>query len=499
MTALRDYQSKLVGDIHAAYAGGARSVLSVMATGGGKTVVMAHITDAVQRKGNVPAIIAHRQELVMQTSLSLAKCGVQHRVIAPSAQVNAIAKQHWRELGGVYLDGNAPAAVASVQTLARRPNERFDFLMPDEAHHAVAGSWRKVIDANAGAFILGKTATPERLDGKGLGRDAGGPFDVLVEGPQTAELVERGYLSPASTFAPIDGAVGEAIAQMRTVRGDFDKKEAADAVDQARIVGDVIAHYRRICDRVPAIAFCISIDHARHVEAAFAAAGYRARCVDGTMSDHERRAAILGLGEGKVDVLTSCEIVNEGTDVPVVGAAILLRPTKSLGLFLQQCGRVLRTAPGKDRAFILDHVGNTLRHGLVTDPREWSLAGRKKRAKADRDDGPIVRTCKQCFAISPGGARVCPACGTEFEVEAREIKTIDGELQEVTPEVASLLKFEKMRAERAAINARKREQGRADNLDQLIELGRRRGMKNPEGWARHVMNGRRSKEGMPTL
>jgi superfamily II DNA or RNA helicase len=187
------------------------------------------------------------------------------------------------------------------------------------------------------------------------------------------------------------------------------------------------------------------------------------------------------LGDGRLKVLTSCEIINEGFDLPVVSAAILLRHTESLGLHLQQIGRVLRVSEGKKNAFILDHVGNLARHGFAEDVRDWSLDGRKK-GKKSRDDEPTVnvRQCPSCYACHPPEP-TCPSCGHVYEIKAREIEVVEGQLEEVDVEA--------LRREKKA------EQGKAQTLQELIAVGMARGYKNPTGWARNVFNARQGKRG----
>lgn len=250
-------------------------------------------------------------------------------------------------------------------------------------------------------------------------------------------------------------------------------------MDKAAITGDAVEHYSKICRGAPAVAFCASVAHAQHVAEQFQSAGFRAATIDGNMDREARREVVRMLGDGRLHVLTSCEIINEGFDLPLVTAAILLRPTMSLGLHLQQIGRVLRPAPGKAKAIILDHVGNLARHGFAEDIRDWSLAGRpKKKGKKKAEDEVAVRQCVACYCCHPP-APVCQQCGHVYEVKAREIQQVDGELVEIDP----------------ALIARKRraEQGSAQTYDDLVALGRTRGYKNPAVWARHVFNSRQSR------
>jgi superfamily II DNA or RNA helicase len=433
-------------------------VLYVLPTGGGKTVIFSYITERAARLGNRVCILVHRQELVDQTSRTLTEIGVEHGIIA----------------AGRAQDLSFGVQVASVQTLARRlhriPADFFQLLVVDEAHHAVAGSWSKVLDHYARAKILGVTATPERLDGRGLGDK----FQAMVQGPDCGWLTDNGYLAPARVFAPPSKLD---MGSVRKLGGDYRMDDAAAAMERAGIMGDAVTHYRRHLAHGTAIAFCCSVAHAQAVAEAFNAAGIASAVVDGTLHPEVRRHMIADLGTGRIRVLASCQIISEGTDVPSVTGAILLRPTQSLSLFLQQVGRCLRPAPGKAEAIILDHVGNTLTHGLPTDPREWSLDGRKRR---QRDaSAPPVKVCEQCFAAVPSAARACPCCGHTFETVARELKVVDGDLVEVDAEELRRI--------------RSQERAQAQTLEDLQALAAQRGYS--PGWAHHVWKARQNRHG----
>ena len=458
MIHLRDYQGECIGGIRDAYRAGRRSPLLVSPTGSGKTVMFAYIANGTSKKGNRVLILVHRQELVDQTCRTLRAFQVDHGVIA----------------AGRSADRSHAVQVGSVQTVVRRLDFcRPDLIIIDEAHHGTAGSWRKVIDANPQARILGVTATPERLDGKGL-KDV---FDLLIRGPEVSWLIDNGHLSRPKYYAPPQAAD---FGGLHIRGGDFAKDELAKVMDSKAITGDAVEHYARICSGTPAVAFCVSVAHAQHVAEQFLTAGFRADVLDGTLDRDTRRDRVKALGDGRLQVLTSCEIINEGFDLPIVTAAILLRPTMSLGLHLQQIGRVLRPAPGKDRAIILDHVGNLARHGFAEDVRDWSLEGRlkKRKRKADDEEDIQVRQCPTCYcAHAP--APICPECGHVYQLTQREIEVRAGTLVE--------LDVEAMRREK------KNEQRGAQTLDELIALGRARGYRNPAVWAKHVWSARQGR------
>jgi superfamily II DNA or RNA helicase len=426
----------------------------------GKTVCFAAITAGAVERGRRVLILVHRRELIRQASAKLTWAGVEHGVIAAG-----------------FEPSDHPVQVASVQTLARRLKLQTwqpDLIVVDEAHHAVAGTWSQILDHWPHALRLGVTATPVRRDGRGLGA----MFDRLVLGPSMQDLTAQGFLTRARIYAP---QIRFQEANLRVRSGDYAPEQAAAELDKPSITGDAIEHYQRLGRGCGAIAFCCTTAHAEHVAAQFRASGITSQTVLGTTSVQDRELAINNLATGALQVLVSVDVISEGTDVPSVGCAILLRPTQSEGLYLQQVGRVLRPAPGKDHALILDHVGNVHRHGFPDDVRTWSLDDARRRTGKGGPPAPAVRTCESCFAAFKPQP-VCPCCGAECAAPAREIRQTDGELQELARE--------------AVARARRRDQGQARTLTDLIQVGIARGMKNPAGWARHVyfarQNGSRS-------
>jgi len=464
MIQLRAYQQQAEHDIREAYRRGCRAPVLVMPTGSGKTHLFVDIARRASERGTKTLVLVHRQELLNQTSRAMDAFGVEHGLIARGIS---------HSLGLVNVQ------VASVQTLARRLglfSWKPDLIVVDEAHHAVGGNtWGKILHHFHESRILGCTATPERYDGKGLGVGSGGFFDSMVVGPSVAELVSAGYLSRPVVYAP---SAPVDLSRVHTRAGDYAANELDALMDAPSITGDAVAHYRRLCPGEPSIAFCTSVAHAEHVAEQFRQAGYQAASIDGNMDDKDRRDRIRDLGEGRLNVLTSCEIISEGTDIPVVSAAIMLRPTKSLGLALQQMGRALRVHPGKTRAVILDHAALTLTHGLPDEDRAWSLSGKSKRESKEKESVTQVRQCEQCWAVHRPAPK-CPSCGYVYPTKEREVEQRDGELREVS--------HEDVRRVRA------REIAHSDSLHDLIELGKRFGYRNPYAWANHVLDGRRRK------
>jgi len=404
---LRIYQKEMVAEARQTLAGGRKRVLLQAPTGAGKTIVFAHIAHRVAQRDKRVVILVHRAELVRQTVDKLRLYGVEPDLI--TAGTRDVARGH--------------VAVASVQTLVRRLHQYqadyWDLIVVDEAHHAVAGTWAKVLAAHPKAYVLGVTATPERLDGRGLGE----AFDELVTGPAVRALIGGGWLAD---FVCYSHPTGPDLSSVKTRMGDFEGGGLEAAMMRPGLLGDAVEHYAKHLGGKPAIAFATSIKHAEALAAAFTAGGWRAVSVDGTMADADRTARIRGLEDGSVQVLTSCELVSEGLDIPAVAGAILCRPTKSLSVYLQQVGRALR--PKDHRAVILDHAGNAARHGLPDTPHDWRLDSKK------REPGKaLVRVCPACFAAVPAACRVCPECGHVFAIKERKpLGTRNGQLVEMT-------------------------------------------------------------------
>lgn len=463
MVTLRDYQTKGVDDIRASYKNKNSAPLYVLPTGGGKTIIFCHIAQQTSSRNKRVLVLVHRIELLRQTSKALTDSTVKHGLINPKYTPDLISMTQ----------------VASVQTLIRRLSKikEPDLIIVDEAHHTNAGSWKKVLDYFPKARILGVTATPIRGDGRGLGVESGGVFDDLILGPQIPELIELGYLVAPIVYAPPQRLD---LSDVKISKGDYDSKEVAKVVDKPKITGDAVDHYEKLCPGVPAVAFCVNIEHAKNVAAEFRGRGYRAYHVEGSMDDDQRSRILDGLGNGMVDVVTSCDLISEGTDIPAIGCALLLRPTQSPGLFIQQVGRALRPAPGKDCAVILDHVGNVLKHGLPDQEREWELDGKKRKIKRGDDGIDVnVRQCEKCYAVYEP-AEKCPYCGHTNERKDPIPEQVDGELTRLTDVEIKQIK----RMNRTEVS-------NAKTLKDLEKIGKSRGYK--PGWAKHVHESRNNK------
>lgn len=450
---LRPRQIQALDDLRRAYATGARAPILVAPTGFGKTATATEIVRQSIARGKRVWFLAHLREILHDTSARLTAAGIRHGHIQ----------------AGRSADYSLPVQVVAIATAARRAHlPQPDLIIVDECHLAVARSYQQVIAAVGRPRLLGLTGTPQRLDGRGLGE----VFDRLVPTCGTAELVEEELLSPVRVFAP----PGVDLSGLHKRGGDFDQSEASDILSRPAVVGDALSHWLKLCHGRRGVAFCTGVPHAQAVAEQWRRAGFRALAVHGGSDNAERREAIEGLRAGRLDLVACAQLWVAGVDVPEIDAVIWLRPTQSLTVWLQGNGRGLRIAPGKRDLLILDHVGNIGRLGHPLDPREWSLEGRVKR---DREAAPSVKVCPACFAAIPSQAQVCPDCGHRFAPERRELQHVEGELQELQRQ--------------AEQRERRAQQGQAQTLSDLVALGKARGLRNPHGWARHVLAAREAK------
>lgn len=439
----RPDQFQFIGEIHEAWNQGAQNVLGRADTGFGKTVCLGYI---VEQHPGASCVIAHRQELVGQLSMTLAKYGVRHNLIAADATVRAIAAAHVQELGASYYSPSARCAVASVDTLVRRDNldawaGQVTLWISDEGHHVVRGNkWSNAIDRFTNPAVKGllPTATPERADGKGLGRHADGLADLMVQAPPMRWLIDNGHLTDyrvvcvESDLQLLDSEV--------SASGDWSTAKLRKAAEKSHIVGDVVANYLRFARGMRHVTFSTDVETAMAITAAYREAGVRAECLTGKTNDHLRRQMLRRFERGEIDEIVAVDIISEGFDLPAIEAVSFARPTQSLAMYMQQFGRALRTMEGKGSALILDHVGNVIRHGLPDRPREWTLNRRDKRSTAATDAIPM-RVCLECYQPFERKYAECPHCGHYHEPQGRSLpEQVDGDLAEMSPELLAKLR-----------------------------------------------------------
>lgn len=449
---LRPYQGNMTVEARDKMIAGCKSILMQSPTGSGKTVLIAHMLHTAAAKGKRCWFLVHRRELIKQSVRTFVEVNVPHGVIA----------------NGFGVDPSQLVQIASVQTLARRYHKIIppDLIIWDECHHVAAGSWDKIYRSFPNSYHIGLTATPERLDGKGLRPW----FKEMIRGPEVRWLIENGFLSDYKIFAPtqIDTE------GLKMTGGDFNKKALNNMLaDKPQIVGDAVREYQRYANGKAAVAFCASVQASKNLVAQFNAAGIRAAHVDAETDRDIRDLEIKRFKRGELSILSNVDLFGEGFDVPGIEAIIMLRPTNSMGLYLQQVGRALRPAPGKDFAIILDHAGNVQRHGLPDEVRQWSLDGKGARRQAE-SDGPGVKICERCYAAQKSGPPKCLYCGFEFEINHRQIDHVEGELHEMAL------------PPRQTHKQRVDEQQQAHTEEELYKIGKDRGLKHARRWSKHV-------------
>lgn len=443
---LRPYQQKLKDDCYAAWRAGARNNVLVLPTGGGKTVVMGSIAKDQTSPG---CVIAHRTELVGQISLTMARYGIQHNVIGPSSTVKFCISQHINELGRSYYSPRGLVTVAAVDTLMARADSLKQWSadqrwwMVDEVHHMLADNkWGKAVGMFHNAMGCGVTATPIRADRKSLHADQGGVLHNMIVGPSMRELIAAGSLCDYRIFAPPQSIDVSNVKIGST--GDYSQPGLREAAHKSKIVGDVVSHYTRLANGMRGIVFTVDVEQATEIAQAFNAAGIPAMAVSAKTPDDVRAAAVKKLRDGKLKILSNCDLFGEGFDVPAVEVVHMARPTMSYGLYVQQFGRALRPFAGKTHGLIIDHVGNVRMHNLPDAPRQWSLYAeeRGKRGAIDPDVLP-VSTCIQCFNAFEAKTRTCPFCGHTPEPQARnKPEFVEGDLTELDPATLAIMRGE---------------------------------------------------------
>lgn len=452
---LRDYQDQVVSDVEAALAEGCRRLLIVAATGAGKTVIAAELARRALGKRLRVTFIAHRRELIHQASQKFFNAGLDHGVLLPDHPM----RLHER------------LQVASIATLhARAMRSRkieippSDLIIIDEAHHARAETYRSIIAQYPSASIIGLTATPCRGDGRGLGNI----FEQLIECPPVHTLIERGYLVGTVVYAPSTPD----LRGVRIERGDYVESQLAERMNDQRLIGDIVEHWLKLSERRRTVVFATGVKHSLHIRDEFRLAGVMAEHVDGNTPTPERDAILSRLAAGDIDLVTNAMVLTEGWDSPDVSCLVLARPTKSIGLFRQMAGRVLRPAPGKSNAIILDHAGATFAHGFVEDPIEWVLSSddralnRKHAARGSSPGSPAFAICPECKAVRSSG-KPCPACGWRPQEKAKPVEVADGQLGRIDRDGT-------VRVDAISIVQKR------DEYRQLIWIGRERKYKS--GW-----------------
>lgn len=432
---LRPYQNDLVEDVRSAWHEGYRAPCIVLGCGGGKSCIVAEIARRTTFNGKRVLFLVHRKELVDQITATFAR---------------------W----GVLMD---LCLVGMVQTITRRLKKipKPALIITDENHHSLAASYKRIYEHFSDVPRVGVTATPVRLNGDGLG-DVN---DKLIIGKSTKWLIANGFLAPYDYYAP---SVAD-LTGLHTRRGEYVQSDIDKAMIQNKVFGDVIAYYRKLANGKKAICYCASIRHSKATAQAFCDAGISAEHIDGDTPKNERDRIINAFRKGEITILCNVDLISEGFDVPDCECSILLRPTHSLTLYIQQSMRCMRYRKDK-RAIIIDHVGNYARHGMPDDDREWTLAKKEKRSlvKEEKEKSTQVCMCPECFfAFARENAEngCCPHCGAPLPKRTRKL---------TSDEDAELIRIEGFKLDFDTPDD-------CHTYDELLSYAKRRGYK--PGWA----------------
>lgn len=398
---LRPYQLDAIDALHREFVAGRKRVVLQMATGSGKTAVAAEMIKRSVAKGRRCLFIADRIELIDQTSRRFDLDGIPHGVI----QADHERVQPWQQV-----------QIASIQTLARRRFPDARLVIVDECHSQYA-AMNNIMEKWNNVPMVGLSATPWA---KGMGKH----WQSLVVGATTSELIAGGYLVPFTVFGP----PGPDLRGVHTVGGDYNQSELGDAVNRPKLVGDIVETWQKRGEDRQTIVFAVNIAHSKAIVAEFVAHGVRAEHVDAYSDSDERRAVLARFKSGDTKIVSCVDILSKGFDEPSASCLIAARPTKSLMLHVQQVGRVLRPAPLKADAIVLDHAGNTARLGFVTDDLPTVLDdGERKKGEAPEKKESLPTPCPKCFFMKDAGVHECPECGFAPE-RKNKVTAVPGDL-----------------------------------------------------------------------
>ncbi len=436
MGSLRPYQQDVFNKATDAFRHGARGILCCLPCRSGKSYVMAEMIE--RARGNV-LVLAHRHTLINQHKELLKSLGI----LTDKVRVESVFTEASR------LGRYAPYDVSLI--------------IIDEAHLSEANSYRKVCDYYNGK-IVGFTASPARLDGKPLTL-----FDTLVTGITANELIKMGAISDYDYYAPDLGIDTDGI---ETIAGEYHNGQLSDLMCESAIYGDVLKYYRTLGENRQAIAYCTSVKHSMQTADMFSKNGITAVSIDGSMSIKERNKRMYLFRSGKVQILCNCNLISEGVTLPEASVGLLLRPTMSLPLFIQQSCRVLTPTEGK-KAVIIDFVNNVQRHGMPTDDHKWSLGAPLKKRREFNEDGTLsIRQCEKCFKCFKTAPK-CPYCGYEYTARGRELK----QMKEIELKKIEAIRLEEQERERLHNRI---EVGMARTIADLQQIAKERGYKS--GW-----------------
>lgn len=481
MLTLRDYQQETVTGVGDAFRRKFTAPIACAPTGGGKTVIAAHIMAALALRGWRILFLAHREELITQASKKLRDYGVSHGIIMSD----------WQP------DRRHNVQVASVATMIKRLDryDDFDLIVIDEAHRSGAPSYAAIVEhyqkralaAGRVLRLLGLTATPHRLDGKGLGRHCGGLWDLIIPTRTTRQLINESYLCKYRFFHgnPID-THGE-----KPKGADWTDAQAEAFMDTPELNGNIVDHYNEFGTGRPGIVFARSIRHAEKIAERFRECGRRAVAVSGESDKNLRGNVLDDLAGHNLDIVVNVGLWIEGMDCPAISYVALAALTESLTRYLQSVGRGFRLCDGKDDLIVMDHANLHAKHGYPCIWRAWSLDGRMR--TADQDEASYaVKRCPQCGTLCTGFTKICDGllldgtvCGARFAPRAfasapreSEDRLSEADLQQAIEQSQMMEARDRIERERAA----------ARSSEELAAFAAKQGYK--PGYAKHVEQAR---------
>ena len=449
---LRPYQEEAVQGLHQAFAKGSKRLILEMPTGAGKTLTFVHMVHRSLQRGKKAMIICDRKELISQAGDKINSLGLMPTIIAP--------KYH-QSLNNIYL--------ASVDTLRRRAIPDVDLVIVDEAHKQSFDNVLKRVTDQCDPFVIGATATPFRSSGQNCLSEI---YDDIIHGPKVSELIDLGFLVPATTYA-----AKEDFSQMKKKGLEFDMGAMFDRFNQPTLYDGVIDNYKKFSPGEKAICFNVNVEHSKIMTEKARAEGITSAHIDGETPDFERRRILEDFHNGEFQMLNNCSVLTTGYDEPSIETVIVNRATTSISLYLQMCGRGSRPhdfkgLSGKEKKGqfkIIDQGANVYRHGLWESDREWSLYKKQKRT----DGVAPIKACMECGAINNASARVCKTCSAPFEIAEKTLK--QGEFIEV-----------QKKNRRGAGKKPQRPDPRTASFDELDDYASVMGYK--DGWVYHQLN-----------
>ena len=467
---LRDYQLRAIDDVTTAAAQGHRRIILVAPTGSGKTCIASRIISSAVANGNRVLFLAPTRELVAQTSDKLTEICVPHGIM----------------MSGEPYDPLHPVVVSSLPSqyawCVRRRKEnhpKADLVIFDEAHSLFsATTWQKVADAYPQAFILGMTATPINRAGRGMQH----AFDAMVQAPTIQSLTDLGHLVKVRYFVP---SIPD-LANIKVQAGDYSEKQLETRMDQPKLIGDIIENWSRIAPTKKTLVFASGVKHSIHLVESFKAIGIKAAHVDGNTPKEERDETTKAFREGDLQVLSNCAVYRLGADFPRAECLVFARPTKSVLLYLQVSGRVLRPSPGKSSCILIDHAGVYAEHGPVAQDWDWKLDyGTAKTVKgamaARKKKKPVDITCAKCKVVFTG-VIVCPLCGERITLKGKHVETWPAYLQELAAaDAPKVLTLKEMRRWYLMMLHYRRSRGKSDGAAYVWYLAKF-GIKPPWRW-----------------